>query len=439
MKEKQLVKLVEAMSAGDDKAFEKLYKETSNNIYFICMSFLHNEEDAKDIMQDTYISAYKNISQLNEKEKFIPWLSQIAVNKCKSHLVRTTPLLIDDQEFVNVRFEENENFLPEEYITKKEKRKIVMDIMRNTLSDIQYQTVILYYFNGLSVYEVADIMECPPGTVTYRLSVARAKIKDGVMAYENKYNEKLYASAGVPFLASLFAAEVTGLQVPNVFPQIVSTLSGTGVTGVAAKTAIGAAAKTGFGALKAKIAIGLAATAIAGAGVAAIIIHNNSEDKKETTYYERFEERSCEELIEYFEDEYGYGMPAANVDFSYDGEKTRYHREIYNEDETIWLQLDANGENDMPSNIMFIYCYESEDTYREKWIESASFLCTSDEEKEELRTLMNGGENTSVQIGEYIYQVYNYPTGRREEVLLNIFLDWDGGEGILEPVDNMET
>lgn len=427
MKDKQLIKLVEAMAIGDDKAFEKVYKQTSNNIYFICMSFLHSEEDAKDIMQETYISAYQNISQLKEKEKFIPWLSQIAVNKCKSHLVRTTPLLIDDQEFVNAKFEENENFLPEEYITKKEKRKIVMDIMRNTLSDIQYQTVILYYFNGLSVYEVADIMECPPGTVTYRLSVARAKIKDGVMAYENKYDEKLYASAGVPFLASLFAAEVTGLQVPNVFPQIASTLSGTGVTGVAAKTAIGAATKTGFGALKAKIAVGLAATAIAGAGAAAIIIHNNSDDKKEPTYYERFEERSCEELLTYFEDEYGYGAPEFNQEIGYDENRTFYHREIYNGDATIWLQLEAYDGNDMPRIILFSYDYDNEDTYREEWIESASFLCTSDKEKEELRALMNGGEKVTVQIGEYTYKFFTQSTPVGEDLNLAIYLNWDGG------------
>lgn len=463
MKEKQLVKLVEAMSAGDDKAFEKLYKETSKNIYFICMGFLHNEEEVKDIMQETYISAYQNIHQLNEKDKFLPWLSQIAVNKCKRHLMKNTPVLLDEQEFANVRFEENENFLPEEYIAKKEKRKVVMDIMRESLSDIQYQTVILYYFNGLSVYEVADIMECPPGTVTYRLSVARAKIKDGVMAYENKYDEKLYSSATLPFLASLFAAEASGMQVPNVFPEIVATLSGGATTGAgaiatatmtggettaigttaantvggtAAKTAIGTAAKTGLGALKAKIALGLAATAIAGAGAVAIIIHNTSDDKKEPTYYERFEERSCEELLTYFEDEYGYGAPESNTEIGYDGNRTFYHREIYNEDETIWLQLEAYDGNDMPRTILFAYDYENEDTYREEWIESASFLCVSDEEKEELRALMNGREKATVQIGEYTYKFFTQSTPVGENLNLAIYLNWDGGSDIIHNNDS---
>ncbi|MBE5944341.1 MAG: sigma-70 family RNA polymerase sigma factor [Lachnospiraceae bacterium] len=428
MKEKQLIKLVEAMATGDDKAFEKIYKQTSNNIYFICMSFLHNEEDAKDIMQDTYISAYQYISQLKEKEKFIPWLSQIAVNKCKSYLIRTTPLLIDDQEFVNVRFEENENFLPEEYITKKEKRKIVMDIMRNTLSDIQYQTVILYYFNGLSVYEVADIMECPPGTVTYRLSVARAKIKDGVMAYENKYDEKLYASAGVPFLASLFAAEVIGLQAPNVFPQIVSTLSGTGVTGVAANTAIGVATKTGFGALKAKIAVGLAATAIAGAGAAAIIIHNNSDDKKEPTNYERFEEMNYVALVDYFKEEYGFVEDMTFESRDEEDEKTIYFLVKEKNNERLRLQIEVPFGSDMPNLIVVCRYAQNFNEDYDEWVDVSSFVCASDEEREELKDFMLNHSDEERVIGEYKYKAMfggGYASDGESARYLVVYLNWN--------------
>ncbi|MBQ8166495.1 MAG: hypothetical protein IJZ96_05590, partial [Lachnospiraceae bacterium] len=55
MKDKQIKKLVEAMEKGDNKAFEKLYEETSKTVYFICLSFLGNEQDAQDVMQEVYI------------------------------------------------------------------------------------------------------------------------------------------------------------------------------------------------------------------------------------------------------------------------------------------------------------------------------------------------------------------------------------------------
>ncbi|MBQ8317719.1 MAG: sigma-70 family RNA polymerase sigma factor [Lachnospiraceae bacterium] len=236
MDEQYIAQLVYNLQCGDQQAFEELYNQTNKMVYFICKNLLNNEEDAKDVMQDVYITAYYKIGQLTELGKFQAWINQIAVNKCKNHLAKNKPVLMAPEEFNDTLLEENELFLPEEYIIEKEKRKIIMNIMRKSLSDIQYNTVILYYFNGLSVYEIADIMECPPGTVTYRLSVARAKIKEGVLLYENKSEDKLYSVAAIPFLVSLFAAEASGLIVPNVLPEIMTALTGTAGTVIAGMT-----------------------------------------------------------------------------------------------------------------------------------------------------------------------------------------------------------
>ncbi len=272
MEDMEMRNLVLQVEQGNQEAFTKLYEETSKTVYFICLSFLNNEEDAKDIMQDVYITAYNYLPQLNEKEKFQAWINQIAVNKCKRFLMKHTAIPMDDEDLSNIKLEDNENFLPEEYITKKEKRKIVMNIMRERLSDIQYETVILYYFNGLTIDEIADIMECPPGTVKYRLSVARGKIKEGVLEYEKTTDDKLYSFATVPFLASLLAAEASGLEVPHLAQQIINTLSQTSTVGVAAKT--------GLATLKVKIAVGVAAVALVGGAIAALVIHNNNKDEE---------------------------------------------------------------------------------------------------------------------------------------------------------------
>ncbi|MBE5885331.1 MAG: sigma-70 family RNA polymerase sigma factor [Lachnospiraceae bacterium] len=224
MEQKQIAQLVERIQSGDRQAFEEIYRETSKNVYFICISFLNNEEEAKDVMQDTYITAYQKLEQLQEKEKFTAWISQIAVNKCKKILLKNSPMLMEPESMINLATENNENFLPEEYITQKSKRKIVMDIMRKKLSDIQYQTVILFYFNDLSIEEIADIMECPPGTVKYRLSVSRAKIKEGVLEYENESKDKLYSFAPIPFLAGLLAMEAENIAVPDVWAGIMQSL-----------------------------------------------------------------------------------------------------------------------------------------------------------------------------------------------------------------------
>lgn len=311
MDENQIGQLVELVMQGDQNAFSTLYEVTKNPVYFICISFLNNEEDAKDVMQETYVAAYNNLYQLQDRGKFLAWINQIAVNKCKRIVMQKTPTFTDIEALDNAPVEENESFLPEEYINQKEKRKIVMDIMRNYLSDIQYETVILYYFNGLTIEEVADIMECPPGTVKYRLSVARAKIRDGVMAYEKKTEDKLYSVSGIPVLAYLLTQEACEIFVPNVFPEIVNTIvtgsaigmsvgqtvtdsgvgssmgyavenmAGTGVAGTEVAKTVG---KVGLGVMKKKIAIGIISLAVVGAGATAIILGSKSkDDKKDTT------------------------------------------------------------------------------------------------------------------------------------------------------------
>lgn len=220
MEEQKIKELVQRMKQGEQSAYEEVYRETCRSVYFICLGFMKNEENAKDAMQDTYMTAFSKLEQLKEEEKFIAWLKQIAVNRCKRLLEQTGPELMEAEDLENLKKEENENFLPEEYITNKAKRKIVMDIMRKKLSDIQYQTVILFYFNGLEIEEIADMMECPPGTVKSRLSVARNKIKEGVLEYEKESKDKLYSFVGIPFLTSLLAAEVSAMEAPEVWESI---------------------------------------------------------------------------------------------------------------------------------------------------------------------------------------------------------------------------
>lgn len=271
--------LAELAANGDAQAFETLYEYTYRYVYFTCVSFLKNEQDALDATQEVYLTALASLSSLADRSKFIPWLNKIAANKCKDMLKRKQPVFMDYESIDNLQMEENENFLPEEYVSNQVKRNLVMQIMQNVLSDTLYQTVILYYFDGLSVSEISEIMDCPTGTVTYRLSAARAKIKEGVLQYENLNNDRLYAFSGVPLLTALLTAEVQNMQMPYIAPAFLvaapTNIIAAQVAGQAARTGV----KTMFKTLKAKIIAGVAAAAVVGGGTAALVIMNNSDDK----------------------------------------------------------------------------------------------------------------------------------------------------------------
>lgn len=214
MDSKQIESCVHRTVQGDTKAFEELYLATNQRVYFICLHFLKNEQDAKDALQDTYLSAYKNIRQLSEPSKFSSWVEHIAVNVCKNYLKKKNPSPVEDDTLLEIIAAEEELILPDKYIDDAEKRRVLLEIMQNTLSDLQYRTIILYYFGNFTAHEIAEIMDCTEGAVKNRLATARAKIKKAIGEYQKDKDDKLFVFAGVPFLAKVFDEESKTLTAP---------------------------------------------------------------------------------------------------------------------------------------------------------------------------------------------------------------------------------
>ena len=217
-----LEKLVKAFISGDKTAFEEIYKETYKGVYYTCITFLGDEKDAEDISQEVYLAFLASADKLEEPAKLKSWLATVAANKCRNYLKKEKPVLMEDELMEGLRVETDELLLPEEYVTNQAKRRIVMDIMKEELSKVQYQTMVLFYFNNLSIQQIADIMECPTGTVTYRLSVARDRIRAGIEQYEKKSGDKLYSVSLVPALALLFANEAQAMEPANMCAKILA-------------------------------------------------------------------------------------------------------------------------------------------------------------------------------------------------------------------------
>lgn len=229
--------LVTRVLEGDMKAFEELYNQTNKQVYYACYSFMGNEQDAMDVLQDTYLAGLTHLQSLQDKERFCQWITQIAVNKCKTLLSKKQIAYVDEEVLETFTVDEDDYFLPENYVVNIEKRQLVLNIMSEVLTVAQYQTIVLYYFNGMTAQEIADSMGCSVGTVTSRLSAARSKIKLGVQQYESASGEKLYSVTAVPFLTALFWAEAENLVIPNVLANIFSVAGGVIQSGVSTVSA----------------------------------------------------------------------------------------------------------------------------------------------------------------------------------------------------------
>lgn len=285
---KTIKELVLSAKNGNKKAFDKLYKLTSNDVWFTCVSLLKDEENAKDIMQETYITAFLKLDTLKDEEKFCGWLTAIATNKSKNKLKGKVEYQIDDEVLI-VETETDELMLPEEYITKAEKRKVLLQIMEDTLSFNQYQTVLMFYFDEMSISEIAQGLEISEGTVKSRLNSSRAKMKTAIEDYEKKSGDKLHGVVVVPFFTTIFKEEAKSLAVPNITIKLPNgqTLATSATKGFAtgAKSTVSSIVKaTATATVKTKvIAVVCGATILAGTSAVGISILAGCNAEKEPT------------------------------------------------------------------------------------------------------------------------------------------------------------
>ena len=281
--------LVEKIKKGDNKSFEKLYKLTEREVWFTCISFLKNETTAQDIMQETYITAFLKIQSLEKSSQIRSWLNRIAVNKCKNYLKGKGEIQLDDEIFENQAIVDERMSIPEEYISDKAKREIILSIMQEVLSDVQYQTVIMHYFNEMTVDEIAEVFECSRGTVLSRLNYSRAKMKTAIEDYENKSGDKLHGVVVVPFFTTIFKEEAKSLAVPNITIKLPNgqTLATSATKGIAtgAKSTVSSIVKaTATATVKTKvIAVVCVATILAGTSAVGISILAGCNAEKEPT------------------------------------------------------------------------------------------------------------------------------------------------------------
>ena len=285
---KTIKELVLSAKNGNKKAFDKLYKLTSNDVWFTCVSLLKDEENAKDIMQETYITAFLKLDTLKDEEKFCGWLTAIATNKSKNKLKGKVEYQIDDEVLI-AKTETDELMLPEEYINKAEKRKVLLQIIEDTLSFNQYQVVLMFYFNELSIAEIAQALEISEGTVKSRLNSSRAKMKTAIEDYEKKSGDKLHGVVVVPFFTTIFKEEAKSLAVPNITIKLPNgqTLATSATKGFAtgAKSTVSSIVKaTATATVKTKvIAVVCGATILAGISAVGISILAGCNAEKEPT------------------------------------------------------------------------------------------------------------------------------------------------------------
>jgi RNA polymerase sigma factor (sigma-70 family) len=259
---KVLSNLVQSFIDGDKACFEQIYELTHNYLYMYALKINKNQEDAVDLVQETYLEIVKSIHTLKEPRFFKTWAVRILINLSKKKYAaekRGFQLFGEDTtDGIESIQEEDRDMIPEMAYDIKEIKDIMFRII-DELPITQRIAMLLYYYDEKNLKEIADLMNCTVNTVKSRLYYGRSTIQTGIEAYEKKHGVKLYSVSG-PLLILIFTkmGEKT-VMATEISSAILGTLKGTIYTGTAPISASGA------------ITTGTATASVAGTNVTKIV------------------------------------------------------------------------------------------------------------------------------------------------------------------------
>lgn len=179
--------LIEHAKAGNGQAFDELTKRYMEKAYSIAYQMLYSPDDARDLVQDAFLEVFRTLDRFNTQYRFSTWLYRILINKCinyRKREVRRRTLSLSD---LMSRRENGEAALvsidlvthpktPHEILEHKELQAAITEAL-NVLSERHRTVVILFDLEGLSHKQIAEILQCPEGTVMSRLHHGRLKLK----------------------------------------------------------------------------------------------------------------------------------------------------------------------------------------------------------------------------------------------------------------------
>lgn len=194
--------IIESALRGEQRGYEALYSMTKQSAYFIALNISKDEQDAMDILQNSYIKAFGSLKTLKEPEKFPNWFNRIVANESKTYIKKKKPMLFSDIEndiiLDNEEIIISNSYTPQELVDNAESNRMIMEII-NKLDEDKRLVILMHYYQEMTVNEIAEALSMPVTTVKYKLLAGRKDIKRAVEELESR-GTKLYAISPLAIL-----------------------------------------------------------------------------------------------------------------------------------------------------------------------------------------------------------------------------------------------
>ena len=191
-KELDLV-LFKRAKSGDYQAFDLLVLKYQSRLISTAFKFVKDVQIAEDIVQDSFIKAFNALESFREDSSFYTWIYRITVNTSKNFLVskkRKSELLNSDlSEEASYEIEPVETYSPEDLLQATQLQKVITETF-DQLGEDTRTALTLRELDGLSYEQIADVVNCPVGTVRSRIFRGREVIDEAISQYKQDNKTK---------------------------------------------------------------------------------------------------------------------------------------------------------------------------------------------------------------------------------------------------------
>lgn len=286
MEKNKITELVIRAQQGDQVAMNDLIGQCYDRLYASAYQTVKNPDTACDVTQEACLEIINSLQKLENPGAFMVWAQRITYHQCTRYFRQNKEVLVEKNEdgetIFDVLPDQSEGGQVDQAYETKEFRQEMMGIL-DTLPPEQRSALLLYYYEQLSVKQIAQIQDTTEGTVKSRLNYGRKAVKKQVEDYEKRNNIKLHSVAPLGLLLWwLFGREKDAAGITlQAMPKVAQALGAAGQTATAGASSAGAAAASV--ALPKVIAGGVAAVMATGAVVGGTVLLTQSDPSPEPT------------------------------------------------------------------------------------------------------------------------------------------------------------